>query len=1369
MQLHERYDGLDDPFEGDRTVVWCSLPQHAIVTRATLTVAPPQPPGAGIVTETLRFGSAGPAYGATIRDAGNSSVEIDFHARRRAVAFSGLSVSATSTLAVDIGGGVFLAVGPDGSIPPATPGTSYNLVSQTLPGVDALRLRLGGTSAATRFDAVTVAIVSAPSNVSLRFGSLPPFWSKTGVLASASTTPDITPALQRALAGATVVAGFYVIPIAVHSDTLGRLALTLDVEYLGASPLIGPGLREVLLPYDSATVANTDPRALYATVPAGARIVSPQTALQLRGAFDASRVAQGPTGPTAHSATVECSPMLVLAQAMVVTTLVDISAVDLYIGASSPSARLAIDLRADVQGSFADRNGKPYDQPGKPGTISLLAKPASCSLTADAAGQFHWVTVALAAPARVAAGTRIWLVVQALDSGTATLGLADSTDTSSAAGLLQQSADAGFSWRLAGTAQPLLARLRTLPGQFSMPIEFAVGQGTRLQRAGLAAYDALGKIDMVVDRPDIAAAVQGYLAQVAPPQCSTQELLQNPDFAQWSAQGGGLGASTVLTAGTVGAVGGLELVFLDTLLERSPGTSVARPRGLGGTNFGEPTVFAWDAAGTTLYVGDANGHLAAMDPGSFEGTLLPSGASLAANELAADPLGAALYVLQSDGLYAVDVAAQSRSQVFAATPAGTTVATALAISHDGATAYVALWGANPEVVAIDLAAETERYRFPFAAARLAVSADDALLIALDPNGAQVAAFRTGSGISAWAVALPGGLDPASQLAAAAIPIDVATTALGIYVLVARYPGGAAALVAAASNAVAGPAGAPAAARPGVIAAATAQLRESAIYALGPDGSVLDAADPVEASPGQLLAKLAAKPQGDRLYAAHVTRMAVHPSGNPLCVLATGGQQIASIPVGVRQPSHWSLTAGSVAPIARPDGSAGLLAALTDGALSQVVAVSPLCPHVLAVNAQVGPDDALQMRRTAVTDASVALATAPDAAADLLWRDAAGTLLRQDTLALPRSLRSVTRTLQVSPPAAAAQVEVRLRVDAGVCRLQSVSLHASDALLQEAGWVQESAATSASIAMLRRPGFAVYRNLGASDATLVQTTAVPAGALLELSVDARVLSTAGANPRIEVTFLDAAGTALAPVQSIELAAFALVPLRARLQVPPAQTAAPAASGASAPVARIRLVLPAASALRVDQLGMVEIATVDLPCTFIAQSTGALHVSNAIIAYDMTAPPPPAPPAAGLSPVTPPPGAPATGQDCACDAAAPTSSGATFGATAAATAAVRPTDAPAVRATAPARDPAPLVAEVAVIPPDLPLTSVIGIGPARARRLQAAGITSLRGLARATPEQLAAAFSGMIGIAPVFIANLAEQARAALLAISGTGEA
>jgi len=466
VRLQDRYDGSHDPFEGDRTIVWRSLPANALVTKATVTLKPVPPPGSKDYTETLRFASGGPAYGATIRSPSSHKVEIDFHARRTAISFGGLTATSSSALSVDIGGGVYLAVAKDGTIPVQPGASPWDLTGQLLPGITALRLQFIGVdpSGPSNLTEVTVGVTSMPSNLTLRFGTLPPFWSGPGELATPTTTPDITNAIQRALAGATVQNGYYAIPLIVHSDTLGRVNMTIDIEYLGVAPFLPAGVPEVALAYDYASVPKADKTTLQATLPAGATPVSPQTAVRIRGAFASSRVTDGPTGDTNETTTIPCSAAETIAQPVTPAADVNVSAVDLYAAAAGPAAQLALDLRADDD--------------GKPGQASMLVKPVAFDLTGDASGQRQWTSVPIAPPVQLKGQERYWAVVQALD-GADSLGVDANPDP---ARLVQISKDSGFSWRLAGLGSPLLLRLRTVPDRFQMPVDFAVGSGPQQQR-----------------------------------------------------------------------------------------------------------------------------------------------------------------------------------------------------------------------------------------------------------------------------------------------------------------------------------------------------------------------------------------------------------------------------------------------------------------------------------------------------------------------------------------------------------------------------------------------------------------------------------------------------------------------------------------------------------------------------------------------------------------------------------------------------------------------------------------------------------------------------------------------------------------------
>lgn len=1290
MRLFDRYDGGGDPFEGDRTIVWRSLPVNAVVTKATLTLAALLPPGARTFVERLRFGATGPAYGATI-DPNGSGVLIDFHARRTALRIDGLATIAAKSLSVDIGGGVFLAVGADGTIP-AQPNSFFNFNSGVLPGVTAQRMRLADATLPPDLSAVSVGIATMPANLTLRFGKLLPFFSKTGDLALPVTTPDITAAVQRALGDAAIVDGYYAIPLVVHSDTLGRLSVTLDVCYLGAAPLMPAGLREVVLPFDLASVTTTDPSALQAILPAGAVARSPQTALAVRGAFDASRVAYGPTGSTLEAAPLRCSADATIAQKLQPVEDLTVSGVDLFVAAEGPAARLALDLRADAD--------------GKPGTVSLLPKPATLDLAGDPTGRRRWVTAPLKPPALLSGGTRYWLVVQAID-GAAQLGAFAAADPALTP---QRSSDAGFSWRGSGASPPVLLRLREVPDRFHMPIDFVAGTGPQAVRVSLAAYDPLGKIDAVLDRPEIAGAVQSYIAKSAPAPCATGEVLRNPQFVEWAAQGDVLAVLPPVPTAPSGpppgelatATPGYEVLLLETFLDQ-PGARLLEGEAV-------PSALAFSADGALLFVVQQGG-VKAVNPS--DGSFRDLGVPLHPLALLADPLGGGLLAADGTGLQAIDpVTGQSQ---LVAPLAG---AMAMAMAPDGTVAYVVGSG---EIAAVDLRTRTPRYRFTLATPgkSIAVSPDGASLAAIDQSALRVVTIDAATGAPGWIASLPSGQMPQA--------VAFAADGSGVYLV---------------ADARSTP--------PGGTVPATTNGSALTLFAYDANGRQRDVL-PLGVSTGGVAA-IAVKPQGDRVYVAG-TPLALDPGGGRLAV-GVNGAAVGVVAVGVRRPSGWTLTAGQVEPVALPDffaaGAAppddpGRIAALvTEGALSQVCPVAETCRHDLSV--------------AAITPQRLARSTA-EAVAEIFWYDAAGAFLHADALPVPAANIVVTQRRRLTPPSGSAQAEIRVSVTGGFCAFDEVSLVATDALLQDDAWQPDPTLPARLVASSDASGI-VWRNLGASDGALTQSATLSSAAPLELGFRGAVVS---GQPALSIGFLDTGGALIGSLAEVVLEARAFEQQSAQLLPPP-----------GAAIASARILLPAGSALRVVQLALTARPAATVPCGFIAQAPGELHVSTASIVYDIASGPAPAPPAAGLVAPTPPGGTPgAGGADCCCAEPAPGTLAHTL----------RPLpenlriDRPPAQARPPVRQAAAMWREAAVwpkapvrgMPPaGVPtLEDIPGVGAARNRRLNAAGIATVADLASATPEQVNAALAGP-ATTLALAASLVERARALLAArTAGSG--
>ena len=909
-----------------------------------------------------------------------------------------------------------------------------------------------------------------PSNLTLRFGTLPPFWSSTGNLAVPAMTPDVTSAVQRALAGATVENGYYAIPLVVHSDTVGRVSVTLDVEYLGAAPLIAAGVPEVVLQYDYASLPKADKTALQATLPAGAAPISPRTAMRIRGAFASSRVTDGPTGATNEATTIVCSAAATIAQPVIPSTDVDVSAVDLFVAADGPAARLALDLR--------------IDDDGKPGQTSMLAKPLTLDLSSGASGQRQWASAQVTPPAQLKGQERYWIVVQALD-GAAQLGVDADPDP---ARLAQVSKDSGFSWRLTGLGSPVLSRLRTVPDRFHMPVDFAVGAGRQQQRVSLSAYDPAGKIDMIIDRPEIAAAVQSYVAQAVPPPCAQAELLSNTDFSQWSASGNRLAYKPPAIQPEEKSA----LVIVDTFFD----TSASGPA----TDGDVPSQLAFSADGLTIF--SLGTRIDAIDAQTYTRTPLVTDVT-GISAIAVARQGGTFYLLRRERaashgqgeLAAVDPANGEQTTVFEGQPgAPLNDAEGLALSPDGRTAYVACGSNPPAIVAVDLQTGTQKFRIDLDARALAftVGSQTIVVVAEEPGGGQqsgqaqqaptLKAFDALSGKPEWSAPLPVQADA---------PIAVAIAADGTSIHAVGV--------------------APDSSGVGVGESAALNLN---LITFDERGSPVTPATLTFPAPTARMAgcALAVKPQGDRIYVSEGP-LAINPQGDRL---VSADKTIAVIAVGNRALSAWTLTAGAAVPVRLPGEPARIAAQLDDGALSQVVAVAPTCFHDLTVNARVPAGGG-----------------SPDAAAETLWLDANGALLRSDSLALPASELFVTRRSRAEPPPGSAQAEVRISVTGGSCVFRTVCLKASDELLRDDAW-EPDPATPASIVLTSDAAGTTYRNVGTADAAQIQQLAFDPGATYELDFSGSATPGASnANPYLELRYSDASGANVGAPQRIAI--------------------------------------------------------------------------------------------------------------------------------------------------------------------------------------------------------------------------------------------
>ncbi|MCP4285501.1 MAG: hypothetical protein GY792_13760, partial [Gammaproteobacteria bacterium] len=311
MLVSERFEGSRAPFEGDRLLVLRSLPEGAEVTNITITLKPVAPPGGVFFEEGISFTDGQGEWGARIRESSAADdplfVEVDFHTRRTLSSVTGSNLDGAG-LQVDIGG-MYVQINDLGAM--STPDDGVNDFTLNsgglLPSLATQKFKLTQPPL-TQPQITHVGIRSAPSNLSLRLGSQPPFWARPGELARNETVPDFSVILNTFLAEAEVKDGYYEIPLTLHSDALCRLDVDVEIEYVQRQAALPGGISEAALAFDHSTLPLGESGVISVRLPAGVRVLPGQTTARVRGSFANSRVVYGPTGKFEPTAAVRVTP-----------------------------------------------------------------------------------------------------------------------------------------------------------------------------------------------------------------------------------------------------------------------------------------------------------------------------------------------------------------------------------------------------------------------------------------------------------------------------------------------------------------------------------------------------------------------------------------------------------------------------------------------------------------------------------------------------------------------------------------------------------------------------------------------------------------------------------------------------------------------------------------------------------------------------------------------------------------------------------------------------------------------------------------------------------------------------------------------------
>jgi YVTN family beta-propeller protein len=1359
MKLREDF-AAETRFEGDNALRWRSIPVNAQITSAKAIVTPINPNQGDPFAERLSFDDGIGQLGATKAQAG-TWVEVDFHKRRTLASVVG-SQLVNTTLQVDLGGGAYVEINKAGALktPDPPPNNFFTLLSNSspLPGLTVTKFKL--THLTLIPDLASVTIRSVPANVSLRLGELPPFWTHLGEMTEPETTPDFAAVLQAALTAAKVESGFYDLPLVVHSDTIGRLQVELDVEFVAQDKPLPQGLDEVVLPFDFSALPQSTSASLNVAVPAATRVAPGQTSARVRGSFAETRIVypRDPHGvvllPDVVGA-VSVSPNFTEAQILAFDDDISATAIDLLLASITLTTQLRLDLRADLD--------------GKPDDNSLLPAPVEFKLDQTATKEPTWLSIPLPAEFQFSKQTttdfsakkkRYWLVLQSLE-GDATWSL---VRAQSDLPTTQCSRDGGLSWRNAialnktqrnetvPSTGPFSSvfRLRNVPKRFEVPIELQVGAGDKAVRKSLQRFAPLGRVDFALDQ-ELVEGLNDYLKNAGAVVCPEKEHLLNGDFEEWMSVGNEFTRSSIDVGAPCQAVAfvsngslayavttedtELELKAIDVVCGRQKTQPRPLPTGLSPTSSATKSVaaLALDPTGGRAYVGGAEGFIV-VDTSTFKklgGPFEPDDVIA----LAVSPGNNELYIASASRIKTLDLAILEEAIVggassidsrdyrsFELNVTGTEEARAIVPAPEGERLYAAIarTSAPPTKPFVLRVFDTSSLR----GLEEIELPNDPKAIAVTPDGT-LALVASGNSV---------------------IIIDTVTNAIVDTVSVQNNP-----------------------------IALTISPDAATAYVLNQGSqsiSIVDLnrrrvvrnellADPTITPPPNLVGQ-ALSPQGDQIYVADLQ-----------------GNALFTIQFGTRLPTEWTRTSGEVTPFCFPDpfhvvSVLGSLRAAKPAptTLSQVVPVAQLCPYEFSFwGIAVAPD----------TNESPALA-------EVFWLSRECGLIRTDPVPIEvleldakrrasglATLFGLSATQGKPPlkfhrvlraaPAGANQAEVRFSapkgglaiVDRGsLIATSEVLANADFSLLREgrlADWALSPELASNFQVLAGDGGGIKLINSGAATAELVQTVAAKSEEDFRLEFQ----GTAGAgslpiSQRLEVRWLKADGSTAGSPTIVEIL--------------PTDFGSSAASGTvpkDSTLAEIHLVAPAGTILNVKRVSLRYSTSTPVPITFIAQAPGELRVSEVRIGFEEVEPSLPPISDQGLCTPTPPgcePGKKSeTNSTCYCHQCDDEKG------VVAAKAVMTPAGRPAIMAVCascgseilriggpPGLDPQALaLGRSAITGPIVirskgleerkslaktpKLTDIRGIGEARAKQLADIGIDSVEKLAAATPTRVA----------------------------------
>jgi len=1206
MKLNVVLQSQNTPFEGDCIVQLRGLPANAAVTGASARITPSE------AEETVSLeGSAPLPWGITLD--GNI---VDFHARRLVSQARLKFDRANARVRVDMGG-LWVALNNDGSLAmPDTGSQDFTVTDRVvdLRGVATARLQVTtDDNQQTPLALSSVTWKSLASNVSLRLSDQGPFLFSPGDLRAEVDAPDFSEALRAYLSKARTENGQYILPIVLHSDTIARLDVVVDIEYTQSQDVIPPAVKEVAVQYTLDPLPQGQQHVVEVMLPANARVLPGQTTARIRGSFAPDRVVWGSTDPVTAANSVRIGAGTSFAQRIQVSDDLSADAIDLYVQPVSRTARLTLTL-------LDDAGGKPFGPPLMPAaSLALAAQPDGMAWkSARLPREFQFLARLPDNRPRC-----YWLVVQ-IAEGEVDWCIAPTTG--GRAGLFS-SQDNHLTWQeyrspLIPDAVDGLFRLRWTPPLYTVPIQVMVGEGQAAQKVNLDRYQPEGRIDFRMDFPEIAQAFNQYLAAQAGDTCPRVENLANAEFEEWVRIGDTFGRPQTYS----------PIKSRPTALAVSPG--------------GDRLVIAFsdtDKMPVKIYDGYSLAPLASLTLNADltavtytpEAILIHPDGKLA---LISCTVSSSIYLFAID----LDSGAQlGHAWKIRSMGAGQSTRS-IALSQDGNT----LFTGSDYYESPDMRGEIHRYglRSLIEALQSGGQAQYEEIIHL-PSGSFPAALAVApDGNRLFVITDQGNLYGYQGQSFQEVwgPIQVGKK--GPWNLVPIHQGDQLIISDATTNrlmvvdTIGNVANQPAATRSINQPVGLAVTRDERLALVSnAENRTIHAID-IHTLTEVSQASLAGAPGALALNAVeHLVFIASSDPNNLAMTL---------LPFGVPGLEDWTLTAGSLMPFLLP-APFHLVAVLgapvpqetseemdqgkfstSDQGLSQVVPITAGCKYAFNF---------------------WGLATNRSALAEVLWRSPACGQIRRDEIpfveyeeksriekvreSVPPDLRPHHATLEA--PEGAPQAEIRFSAPAGVAAIiDRASFMPAPALangnLQAeengalSGWELEPPA-AAGVNLIASAWSVSIRNSGTSTAILKQRLPLAAGQPFQLVFNGarRDTNAAAANPRVEAAYLDGSGSEITPASGLDVETGSPPELKIETTTP-----------AGTAQVEVRLVLSAGSVLEVTNLTLDPLVMVRVPVTFLAQTSGELVVSDFHVAYELLEPTPPAAGAAGLCSATPP---------------------------------------------------------------------------------------------------------------------------------------